>query len=152
MAWKYRRASLLTDSAFPSSLAHHTLFVTPQSILEVLSQIRRHVSFEAEQKKIRVTDLRHTHFNLRSMPAFLNAYLVVQSGPTLFDILDYSLPGSSVHGILQARILEWVVISSSSRSSKPRDWIHSSYVSCITGGFFTHWASGKALALVLTKY
>ena len=38
--------------------------------------------------------------------------LVIQSCPTLCDLMDCSLPGSSVHGILQARILEWVAISS----------------------------------------
>ena len=47
--------------------------------------------------------------------------LVAQSCPTLRDPLDCSLPGSSVHGILQARIQEWVAISSSSRSSWHRD-------------------------------
>ena len=41
--------------------------------------------------------------------------------PTLCNLIDYSLPGSSVHGILQARILEWVTISSSRASSQPRD-------------------------------
>ena len=43
----------------------------------------------------------------------------------------YSLPGSSVHGILQARILEWVAISSSTGSSKPKDQTCISWVSCI---------------------
>ena len=43
--------------------------------------------------------------------------LVTQLCPTLFDPMDYSLPGSSVHGILQARILEWVAISYSRGSS-----------------------------------
>ena len=46
----------------------------------------------------------------------------------------YSLLGSSVHGILQARILEWVAISSSRGSSWPRDW---TWVFCIEGRFFT---------------
>ena len=45
--------------------------------------------------------------------------------------MDYSLPGSSVHGILQARILEWVAMPSSRASSQPRDWTHVSYISCI---------------------
>ena len=54
---------------------------------------------------------------------------------TLCDPLDHSLPGSSVHGILQARILEWVVMPSSRGSSWPRGW---TCISCITGGFFTH--------------
>ena len=43
--------------------------------------------------------------------------LLTQSCPTLCNVMDYSLPGSSVHGILQARILEWVAISFSRGSS-----------------------------------
>ena len=46
---------------------------------------------------------------------------VAQSCPTLYNPMDCSLPGSSVHGIFQARILEWVAISFSRRSSQPRD-------------------------------
>ena len=44
-----------------------------------------------------------------------------QSGPTLCDPVDCSLPGSSLHGVLQSRILEWVAISFSRGSSQPRD-------------------------------
>ena len=47
--------------------------------------------------------------------------LVIQSCLTLCDPMDCSLLGSSVHGILQARILEWVAISYSRGSSQPRD-------------------------------
>ena len=50
---------------------------------------------------------------------------------TLFDPLDHSLLGSSVHGILQARILEWIAMSSSRGSSQSRDKTHISYVCCI---------------------
>ena len=46
---------------------------------------------------------------------------VIQSGPTLCDSMDYSLPGSYVHGIFQARMLEWVAVSSSRGSSRSRD-------------------------------
>ena len=46
---------------------------------------------------------------------------VAQLCPTLCDPVDYSPPGSSVHGILQARILEWVAISFSRGSSQLRD-------------------------------
>ena len=49
----------------------------------------------------------------------------------LTDSMDCRLPGSSVHGILQARILEWVVISFSRGSSWPRDWTCVSCISCI---------------------
>ena len=61
---------------------------------------------------------------------------VTRSCLTLRDPIDCSLPGSSVHGILQARILEWVAISFSRGSSWPRN---RSQVSCITGRFFTNW-------------
>ena len=54
--------------------------------------------------------------------------LVAQSCLTLCDPMDYSPPGSSVHGILQARVLEWVAISSSRGSSPPRD---RTCISCI---------------------
>ena len=47
--------------------------------------------------------------------------LVTKSYPTLCNPMDYSLPGSSVHGILQARLLEWVAIPFSRGSSQPRD-------------------------------
>ena len=54
-----------------------------------------------------------------------------QSCPPLCKPIDRSLPGSSVHGILQARILEWVAMPSFRESSWPRDWACISYVSCI---------------------
>ena len=59
-----------------------------------------------------------------------------QSCLTLCDPLDCNLPGSSVREILQARILEWVAISSSRGSSQPRN---RACVSCIAGRFFTYW-------------
>ena len=63
--------------------------------------------------------------------------LVTQLCPTLWDTMDCSLPGSSVHGILQARTLEWVAISFSRGSSQFRDLIQVSFISCIAGGLFT---------------
>ena len=60
--------------------------------------------------------------------------LVAQSCPTLCDLRDCSPPGSSVHGILQARILEWVAIPFCRGSSWPTDWTS---VSSIVGRFFT---------------
>ena len=55
----------------------------------------------------------------------------LQSCPTLFDPMDCSLPGSTIHGILPARMLEWLVFSSSRGSSQPRNWTLVSYISCI---------------------
>ena len=67
--------------------------------------------------------------------------LVSQSCLTLNDPMDCSLPGSSVHGILQARRREWVVMPSSKGSSWPRDGTSIYFVSCIVGRFFTIWAT-----------
>ena len=64
----------------------------------------------------------------------------LQSCLTLCDPMAHRPPRSSVHGILQARILEWVAVSSSRRSSQPRDHTHVSY---IAGGFFTTKPPGK---------
>ena len=55
--------------------------------------------------------------------------------------MDCSPSSSSVHGISQARILEWVAISFSRGSSQPRDWTQ---VSCIAGRFFTAWSTWEA--------
>ena len=71
---------------------------------------------------------------------------VSQLCPTLCDPMDCSLPGSSIQGILQARILEWVAISFSRRSSRPRDWTR---VSRIVGGRFTVWATREALPVLV---
>ena len=64
---------------------------------------------------------------------------------TLCDPMDCSPPVSSVHGILQARILEWVAFHFSRASSQPRDWTQ---VSCIAGGFFTIRATREALSVL----
>ena len=55
----------------------------------------------------------------------------LQLCPALCDAMNCSPPGSSVHGILQARILEWVATPSSRGSSQTRDWTCISYISCI---------------------
>ena len=65
--------------------------------------------------------------------------LVALSCLTLCNTMDYSPPGSSVHGILQGRILEWIAMPSSRGSSRPRDGTH---VSCIGGRFLPSEASG----------
>ena len=69
---------------------------------------------------------------------------VAQLCPTLCDPRDYSLPGSSVQGVLQVRIVEWVAVPFSRGSFRPRNWTG---VFCIAGGFFTSWATRKALSL-----
>ena len=65
------------------------------------------------------------------------------------DIVDCSPPGSSVRGILQARILEWFASSSSRGSSRPRDPTCVYSVSCTAGGFFTSEPPEKPFAEVV---
>ena len=66
---------------------------------------------------------------------------------TLCDPMDYSPSGSSVHGISQARLLQWVAISFSSGSSRPRDQTWVSSISCIAKGILYHWATLESQAL-----
>ena len=61
---------------------------------------------------------------------------------TLYDCVDCGPPGASVHGILQASILEWVAMPSSRESSQPRDQTH---ISCIASGLFTAATTGDVL-------
>ena len=65
--------------------------------------------------------------------------LDTQLCPTLCDPMNCRPPGSIVHGILQARLLEWVAIPFPRGSFQPR---HQTQVSCIAGRFFTIWATG----------
>ena len=74
-----------------------------------------------------------------------HACLVAQSCPTLCNPMHCSPLGSSVQGILQKRILQWVAISFSKGSSRLRDQTCVSCVSCIAGRFFTCWAIREAL-------
>ena len=76
------------------------------------------------------------------IPRSMKKVLISQLCPTIWGPMDYSSPGSSVHGILQARIPEWVAMTISRRSSwsRGRTWV------ChIAGRFFTVWATREAL-------
>ena len=72
------------------------------------------------------------------------AFAVARSCPTFRNPMDYSPPVSSVHEISQAKIPEWVAISSSRESSQPRDW---TCVSCIGRQVLYHWATRDALRI-----
>ena len=73
-------------------------------------------------------------------------FLVAKLCPTFCDTMEYNSLDSTVHEILQARTLEWVVIHFSRGSSWPRDWTQ---VSCIAGRFFTIWATRDQ---IMTNY
>ena len=77
---------------------------------------------------------------------------VTKSCPTLCNPRDYSPPGSSVHWIFQAQILEWVAISYSRASSWPKDPKHVSYISCIGRQILYHCATWEALQNVLNTH
>ena len=70
--------------------------------------------------------------------------MCVQSCPTLCNPVDCSLPGSSVHGIFQAKLLGWVAISYSRGSSHPQGQTRISWVSCIGRQTLYHWATWEA--------
>ena len=86
--------------------------------------------------------LRKTAHFIKPLLLDTKSVLIAQSCLTLWDPIDCSLPGSSVHGILQARKLEWVAISFSRGSSWPRD---RTGISCSADRFFTFWATREAL-------
>ena len=75
-------------------------------------------------------------FYLATFLLLLLCALVTQSCLTLYDPMDCSPTGSSIHGISQARILEWVALPFSRGSSQPRD---RTQVFCIAGRLFTIW-------------
>ena len=71
---------------------------------------------------------------------------MAQSCLTLCDPIDCSLPGSSIHGIFQAILLEWIAFSFSSGSSQPRDWTQ---VSRIVDRCFMAWATREVLLITI---
>ena len=74
---------------------------------------------------------------------------IAQSCPTLCDPMDCSLPGSSIHGIFQARVLEWGAIAFSRGSSQPRN---RTQVSRIAGRCFTIWATRELIYVKVFIY
>ena len=94
----------------------------------VLSYSRRSSGLRDQPASLASPTLAGRFFTIAAAAAKL-----LQSCLTLCDPMDCSLPGSSVHGILQARVLEWVAVPSSKGSSR-RD---GTQVSCTTGGFLT---------------
>ena len=92
-------------------------------------------------------DLRAMYFPIRTIiPVHQYKFRLccAQLCPTLCNPMDCSLPGSSVHGILQARLSEQVAISSSRGSSWPRGWICVSYISWIGRQILYHCATWEA--------
>ena len=92
--------------------------------------------------------IRHKRlFSLYKLKLYIKVSEVAHLCPILCNPMDCSLPGSSFHGIFQARILEWVAISFS-RSSQPRDW---TWISCIVDRHFTIWATREVKPFVNSR-
>ena len=132
---------LLSSWGFSFALGHGVSFLVRSNILFSVVVQQRVVILEFSQEKMGTLLL---HQDGRVEGHELTECICV-SHSVMSDSLWphglYSLPGSSVHGIFQARILEWVAISFSRGSSQPRDWI---WVSCIAVRCFTIWATREA--------
>ena len=103
---------------------------------------RRFTLWPIQRKPLEYKAGQHPTTSSTRMPHLNNKQSeVAQLYPTLWDPLDCSLPGFSVHGIFQARILECVAIFFSRKSSQPRDW---TWVSCIVGRCFIIWPTREA--------
>ena len=117
------------------------------SIMWTMSSLKKNkekllISCVHEKFSLSLTHTITIIFNTSCMLHQVSTHLILGSesaSPTLWDPTNWFLsPGSSVQGILQARMLEWVAISFSKGSSWSRDWTR---VSCIAGRFFTVWAT-----------
>ena len=75
---------------------------------------------------------------------------VTQSFPALFNPMDCSPPGPSVHGLLQARILEWVAMPCSGKSSQPRDWTQVSLIWQILH-HLSHWGNPPGVGVFFSS-
>ena len=104
---------------------HHFIYL---SVTKILAEHRRHPLLWYEESEIQI----------RLSHGLSLLLLVAKSCPTLLQPMDCSPPDSSVHGIFQARTLEWAAISFSRGSSQSRDWI---CVSCIGRWIVYHWAT-----------
>ena len=110
--------SVVSSKSPPSLLPHIPLLICPFSSINWTSIIYQALCYMLRMGTEKISILKC-------------AYSIVQLCLTLCDVMD-NPPVSSVLGIIQARTLEWVAISSSGVSSWPRDWTHVSYDSCIT--------------------
>ena len=119
----------------------------------MLGTIKAKQNFNRKIRKKNFLSLNHHQLPGRvAIPSLLNGLSVSpvsQSCPTLCDQMDCSPPGSSVYGIFQASILEWVAISYSRRSSQPRDRTHVSCDPCTGRWMLYHCARLTAFISVL---
>ena len=109
-------------------------------IAQLIHKKKYHRKVYSRGSKILIGELWKGYMRVHQtiLVTFLKKVKCCQPCTTLCDATDCSLPGFSVHGNLQGRILEWVVIPFSRESSQPRYWTQ---VSCTAGSIFTVWAT-----------
>ena len=154
-----------TKSANSKELSkrHHDLTLSPKFHFEVSSNIVCYL-YKAHSSTISVSTIHYCkYFEEKIIVVFaicVHSLKVCecvypksfQWCPALCDLMDCSSPGSSVHGILQARRLEWVAMPSSRGSSRPRDQTQSFMSSALADGLFTTTAMWEAFPLKVYCY
>ena len=143
--WKERNW-IKTRVWFLNPMLNHCLYWLPSEDGAIMIVIIYQKVIEAGNLGLlRQAEFQSQPLNTSMTPErWVNIFSVVkfaQLCPTVCDAMDCSLPGASVHGILQARILEWVAVLFTRGSSQTRD---QTLVSCIEGRFFILWATSKA--------
>ena len=129
-------AHLIYDTGIPH---RHLLCIFTYPTLSIGRMLPQFFFFLSERMNAwvsRVDFSNEEYFSCHILRLWVHAKLF-QSCPTLCDPMDCTPPGSSVHGMLQVRILEWVAMPSSRGSSGPRDRTCISFNSCIAGRFFS---------------
>ena len=118
------------------------LYLLPKCVWGAYCVSNVGTSVAQQTKQIKISTSRNLHSS--GTYSLVGVVQSLKSCPTLCNPMNCSPPGSSVHGILQARILEWVALPSSRASFRPRDWTRVSYVSCIDRRVLYHWATWEA--------
>ena len=118
------------------------LYLLPKCVWGAYCVSNVGTSVAQQTKQIKISTSRNLHSS--GTYSLVGVVQSLKSCPTLCNPMNCSPPGSSVHGILQARILEWVALPSSRASFRPRDWTRISYVSCIDRRVLYHWATWEA--------
>ena len=117
-------------------------------LIDAEGQPSNHVNIPNVTQMVILEDVGHLTLPTSSIYLYHTYHAFAQSYPTHCDPLYCIPPGSSVHGVFQARILEWVASSSSRRSSRPRD---RTCISCIGRRVLYEWGIGKAPSIYPTN-
>ena len=160
-SWLWAVAALLVNEVSKLTLWQHLDVLTPHQVQSVLEVKGHHwlTGRKLTRYQTLVTNILDITFKVCQTLNPATLLSVVKSGdlmhqcmrnahscPTLCNPLAYSLSVSSVHGILQARIVEWVAISFSRGSSWPKD---QTWGSCIAGRLFTVWATRGTCVIII---